>query len=125
MRIESIVVDGAKQEDRYQISINGFKIHLTGKSFMYFTRLARFRQKEGNGWVWKEDLEPGFNQARYLFRMKGEISKVLGDGWPVVESNRQGYYRLDAVTPEVISFNESTLREHEDYDVRKLFEHVV
>jgi len=120
MKIESIVVDGSNQGEKYLVHINDLPVPLTRKSFMYFTRLAWFRQQE-NGWTWKEDLEQGFNQARYLYRMKNEIWGALGEkDWPVIENNRPGYYRLDA-PPGVISFNIDLLKQHDHYQVRELF----
>ncbi len=118
---EVIEVDGSQDRERFVIRINGRPVRLTGKSFKYFAKLAWSRQNAESGWMYKEDIEAGFNQARYLYRMKNEVSAGLGSDWPVVENNRLGYYRLD-VDPSKIRFNRNALRQHPDWEVRSLFE---
>ncbi len=116
-----IEIDGTFEADRYLVRIDGFPVRLTGKSFKYLTRLAWSRLHDSNGWVYKEDIEVGFNQARYLYRMKNEISAGFRSGWPVVENNRLGYYRLQ-IEPDKIHLNVDNLRSHPDYELRSLFE---
>ena len=116
---ETVEVDGEYLKERYLIRINGFPVRLTGKSFKYFARLAWSRLHSDTGWVYKEDLEVGFNQARYLYRMKNEICAVFSSSWPVVENNRLGYYRLN-IDPSRISINREHLTNHPDFEVRSL-----
>jgi hypothetical protein len=116
---ESIEIDGAYERERYLVKINGFPVRLTGKSFKYFIKLAWSRLNRDSGWIYKEDIEIGFNQARYLYRMKGEISNGLNIKWPVIENNRLGYYRLN-IDPAAISINAENLKNHPDYEVRSL-----
>jgi hypothetical protein len=116
---ESIEIDGAYERERYLVKINGFPVRLTGKSFKYFTKLAWSRLNRDSGWIYKEDIEVGFNQARYLYRMKGEISAGLNTSWPVVENNRLGYYRL-SIDPSRIHININNLKSHPDWEVRSL-----
>jgi helicase len=116
-----IEIDGTYEADRYLVRIDGFPVKLTGKSFKYLTRLAWSRLNDAGGWVYKEDIEVGFNQARYLYRMKNEINAGLQSGWPVVENNRLGYYRLQ-IDPDKIRLNVDNLRSHPDYELRSLFE---
>ncbi len=116
---ESIEIDGAYERERYLVKINGFPVRLTGKSFKYFTKLAWSRLNRDSGWIYKEDIEVGFNQARYLYRMKGEISAGLNTAWPVVENNRLGYYRL-SIDPSRIRINVNNLKSHPDWEVRSL-----
>jgi len=117
---ESIEIDGSYERERYLVRINGFPVRLTGKSFKYFTKLAWSRMHRDSGWIYKEDIEVGFNQARYLYRMKGEICAGLNVSWPVIENNRLGYYRLNA-DPCHIRINVQNLKSHPDYEVRSLF----
>ena len=117
---ESIVIDGTYERERYLVQINGFPVRLTGKSFKYFVKLAWSRMNRDSGWVYKEDIEMGFNQARYLYRMKNEISAGLNMDWPVFENNRLGYYRLK-VEPAQISVNMDNLRNHPDYELSCMF----
>ena len=116
-----VEIDGAFQGDRFLVRIDGFPVPLTGKSFKYLTKLAWSRLHKDAGWIYKEDIEIGFNQARYLYRMKNEIHARLDSAWPVVENNRLGYYRLQ-LDPSRIRLNEENLREHPDFEVRSLFE---
>ncbi len=116
---ESVEIDGSLERERYLVKINGFPVWLTGKSFKYFTRLAWWRRHRENGWIYKEELEVGFNQARYLYRMKNEITSVLSQPWVVFENNRLGYYRLN-IDPSKIRLNYANLKHHPDYEVRSL-----
>jgi helicase len=113
----SIEVDGTYQGDRYLVRIDGFPVYLTGKSFKYFTKLAWARAHHDGGWIYKEDIEVGFNQARYLYRMKNEVHTSLRSNWAIFENNRLGYYRLDT-EPDKLSFNLENLRNHPDYEVQ-------
>ena len=86
---------------------------------LYFTKLAWSRLNLDSGWIYKEDIETGFNQARYLYRMKNEISAGLNFAWPVIENNRLGYYRLN-LSPGKIKINRENLKSHPDYEIRQL-----
>jgi helicase len=116
---EIIEIDGSYEKERYLVKINGLPVHLTGKSFKYFIKLAWSRLNGDSGWIYKEEIEHGFNQARYLYRMKGEINRGLNGEWPIVENNRLGYYRLNA-DPSKIRINIDNLKNHPDYEVRAL-----
>ncbi len=119
VRPELIEIDGTFERERYLVKINGFPIRLTGKSFKYFTKLAWSRLNRDSGWMYKEDIEAGFNQARYLYRMKKEIVSALNLAWAVIENNRLGYYRLNA-DPGAIRVNLDNLRVHPDHEVSSL-----
>ncbi|MFZ5981576.1 MAG: DEAD/DEAH box helicase [Candidatus Zixiibacteriota bacterium] len=116
---ELVEIDGSFERERYLVRINGFPVRLTGKSFKYFTKLAWSRLNMDSGWIYKEDIEVGFNQARYLYRMKNEISSGLNFAWPVIENNRLGYYRLN-LSPGKIKINRENLKTHPDYEIRQL-----
>lgn len=116
-----VEIDGRFESDRYLVKIDGFPVRLTGKSFKYLTKLAWSRLNRESGWVYKEDIEVGFNQARYLYRMKNEIHAGVSGNWSVVENNRLGYYRLD-IDPDSIRFNLANLKDHPDYELRSIFE---
>lgn len=116
---ETVEIDGSFDHDRYLVKINGFPVRLTGKSFKYFTKLAWWRRQQPAGWIYKDDIEIGFNQARYLYRMKNEINAELRANWPIIENNRLGYYRLD-IDPQRIQINVENLKSHPDYEIRSL-----
>ena len=113
--VKRIHIDGSKVgKTKYIVMINGKQILLTGKSFRYFTILAHSRQNDGGEWVDKERLEPGTNQARYLYNLKREL------GWSLVENNKLNGYRL-RVNPGIITFNEENMRNYDDFEIRNLF----
>jgi len=116
---ESVIIDGSYESERYLVRINNFPVRLTGKSFKYFTKLAWKRLYSDTGWIYKEDIELGFNQARYLYRMKNEIAAGLGTRWSVFENNRLGYYRL-RIDPRRININVENLKNHPDYELRDM-----
>ncbi|MCK5125125.1 MAG: DEAD/DEAH box helicase [candidate division Zixibacteria bacterium] len=116
---ESIEIDGTPIRERFRIRINGQSINLTGKSFKYFCRLAWSRVTNDNGWLYKEELEQGFNQARYLYRLRQEIGRDFLPDWPLYENNRSGYYRL-AIPSDKISINVNALKENPDYEIREI-----
>lgn len=116
---ESIEIDGTPVRERFLVRINGRPIKLTGKSFKYLVRLAWSRLRNDHGWLYKEDLEKGFNQARYLYRLRQEIGRTFLPGWPLYENNRSGYYRL-AVAPDRLRVNVDALRDFPDYEIREM-----
>jgi replicative superfamily II helicase len=115
-----IEIDGTCEQERFLVRINGFPVRLTGKSFKYLTKLAWSRLAGDGGWIYKEDIEMGFNQARYLYRMKNEIAIGFRSAWPIIENNRLGYYRLQ-VEPCKIRMNQDNLKSHPDWEIRNLF----
>lgn len=119
--IQLLEIDGASDKERYIIKVNGQPLRLTAKSFKYLAKLAWWRAHNpaASGWVYKEDIEVGYNQARYLYRMKNEITDALGFDWPAVENNRLGYYRLNA-EPEKVRINISNLQNHPDFEIRQM-----
>lgn len=118
---EMIEIDGSYERERYLIKVNGFPVRLTGKSFKYFIKLAWFRLYGESGWIYKDEIENGFNQARYLYRMKNEVGRGLNSNWSIFENNRLGYYRLN-VDPTKIKINLENIKNHPDYEVRTLVE---
>ncbi len=119
LRPSVIELDGRYERERYLVKIDGLPIHLTGKSFKYLMRLVYSRLVAGDGWVYKDDIEIGFNQARYLYRLKQEMNRDGNISWSIFENNRLGYYRLD-LDPSKIKVNLGNLLNHPDYEVREM-----
>ena len=114
-----IELDGRYERERYLVRIDGVPVHLTGKSFKYLMRLAYSRLTGNDGWIYKDDIEIGFNQARYLYRLKQEMNRSGNFSWPIFENNRLGYYRLD-LDPSKIRVNFDNLMDHPDFEVREM-----
>jgi helicase len=118
-RYPSLVeIDGDYERERYLVKIDGFPVRLTGKSFKYLTKLVFSRIMGGEGWIYKDDIEVGFNQARYLYRLKQEM-KSAGVPWAIFENNRLGYYRLDLDSSK-IRLNFDNLKSHHDFELRQM-----
>ena len=81
--------------------------------------MACSRLLGGDGWIYKDDIEAGFNQARYLYRLKQEMKRGGGFSWSIFENNRLGYYRLD-LDPAKIKVNIDNLKNHHDFEVRQM-----
>jgi replicative superfamily II helicase len=118
---DTLEIDGSFERDRFLVKINGMPVRLTAKSFKYLTKLAHARLASSQGWVYKDDIEIGFNQARYLYRMKGELHCDVASAWQVFENNRLGYYRL-ALDPTHVRVNYDNLRNHHDFEIRRIGE---
>lgn len=113
-------IDGGYEKERYLVRVDGFPVRLTGKSFKYLAKLAASRLTGGEGWIYKDDIESGFNQARYLYRLKQEL-KQGGVVWDLFENNRLGYYRLN-LEPSKVRFNVDSLKNHYDFELRQIAE---
>lgn len=114
-----VELDGRYERERYLVKIDGTPVRLTGKSYKYLAKLAGSRLLNRDGWIYKDDIEAGFNQARYLYRLKQEVNKDGGVAWGIFENNRLGYYRLD-IDSSGIRFNLGNLQDHPDYELREL-----
>ncbi|MCH7879024.1 MAG: hypothetical protein IH914_06910 [candidate division Zixibacteria bacterium] len=115
-------IDGASCGERFLVTIDGLPAPLTGKSFKYLAKLACARSTTPEGWLYKDEIEQGFNQARYLYRMRREIEAALpGYNWPVYENNRLGYYRL-RLDPQALEIDIERIAASHDYEVAALAE---
>lgn len=122
--VSSIHVDGSSDKRRYIIKINGETVKLTPKSFKYFTILALpLKNNNGSkGWVKLEDLEQGYNQTRYIYRMKNEVAENFENYELPLENDKMGSYRLIVDQNCIVTFNEENLKMNFDHDVRRLFD---
>ncbi len=113
----SFRLDGAARGERFLALVDGLPVTLTGKSFKYLVKLTCARLSQPDGWIYKDDIEVGFNQARYLYRLRREIvAQLPGYRWSVYENNRLGYYRL-ALDSVALDVNRETLANSPDYEV--------
>jgi len=114
-----LVLEGKFNRDRLTVKFLGREFPLTMKSFKYLAKLACAKSSDKSGWIHKESLEPGFNQARYIYNLKKELGLTKNQG--VLENNRGGYYRLN-ILRENIALNLENLKSIQDYEIRSLAE---
>ncbi|KPL00296.1 MAG: hypothetical protein AMJ90_08450 [candidate division Zixibacteria bacterium SM23_73_2] len=114
-----LVMDGQQEKGRFLIILNGKEIYLPAKSFSYLFKLAWAKKKTEDGWMHKMDLEPGENQAKYLYRLKNQIKSSGEFTQELIENNRTGSYRLD-IPPEKIKFDLDNLKKIFDSEIKKM-----
>jgi len=112
-------LSGSMVRDRFRVMYCSAPLLLTAKSFKYLFKLAAQRKLDREGWMDKEELEPGFNQARYLYNLKRELASQKDNTTDVIENDRRGGYRL-SLPPNEIGFDFSTLTGSDDYEVAEL-----
>lgn len=129
MEVNSIDVDGSRNDSRYLVRINGWPIYLAPAVFKVFAMLAvacKRRMKTSNGtgegWLRKARIhyEPD-RVAAYLNRMKGDIHAACAAllPWPVYQSDRAGHYRL-LVDPEKVTLNRANLVAFGDAELTRI-----
>jgi len=109
--------------DRYRIYWQGSPLNLTSKSFKYLFKLAAWRMLDSNGWIDKEELEPGFNQARYLYNLKREFGNPSIAGNGLIENDRRGGYRL-CLEPGEIELDLNGIRQLGDFELTDIVNRV-
>lgn len=116
-----LVLEGRSNRDRLTVRFFGRELPLTLKSFKYLAKLAcaKYLDAKNNGWLHKDQLEPGFNQARYIYNLKKELGLSKNQG--LLENNRSGYYRLN-LTPDEIELNLENLKRIQDYELKSIAE---
>ncbi len=117
----SLVIDGTPVKDKFLVLVNGRKINLSAKSFKYLVKLAWATFKNEEGWIHKNDFEPGDNQTRYLHRLKKQILPSLDTGQSFIENNRLGCYRLN-VSKDKIRINPPAFLKNPDIEIKKMAE---
>lgn len=110
---------GATARDRYRVLLCDRPLLLTAKSFKYLFKLAAQKKLDSDGWLDKEQLEPGFNQARYLYNLKRELGGARVAGQDLIENDRRGGYRLSLASDE-IAFDLKALSRLDDFEIVEL-----
>jgi replicative superfamily II helicase len=122
--IPVLLLDGTPVRDRFLVMVNGKKVALPAKSFKYLVKLVWAACKNEDGWIHKNDFEPGENQTRYLHRLKKQIKPYLDPAQALLENNRLGSYRL-GVSKDKIKINASSLLKNPDIEMKKMAEELV
>ena len=89
---------------------------LTPKCFKFLAKLAVTAAVAPERWIARNELERGENQARYLYRLKGELESQCGELPSLWENNRRGAYRL-TLPPGRIVIDWDSLERYDDYDL--------
>jgi replicative superfamily II helicase len=94
-------------------------IDVSPKSFNYLFKLVAGRFLHPEGWLDKEEIEPGFNQAKNIYRVKQEL-KRFGTGLEqCIENNKSGRYRLN-LQPEQIVVDFGSMEAFADLELAEL-----
>jgi hypothetical protein len=120
----SLVIDGSPVKDRFLVLVNGRKTILPAKSFKYLVKLVWAAFKTEDGWIHKNDFEPGENQTRYLYRLRKQIKPGLDPGQFMIENNRLGSYRL-SIPKHRIAVNSSALLKNPDAEIKTMADEFV
>jgi len=112
----TLVIDGTPVKDKFLVLLNGKRVILPAKSFKYLVKLAWAAFKKEDGWIHKEDLEPGDNQTRYVYRLRKQLRSALGSGQSIMENNRLGSYRL-SILKHNITLNHPVLMKNPDAEI--------
>ena len=113
------MIDGTPVKDKFLVLVNGRKTVLPAKSFKYLVKLTWAAFKNEDGWIHKNDLEPGDNQTRYLYRLRKQLRPALGPERSIMENNQLGSYRL-SIPKHRITVNPSALMKNPDAEINVL-----
>lgn len=111
-----LAVLGTLQGERRLVAWGPHLAALTPKCFKFLSKLAVAAVAEPGRWVKRDELERGENQARYLYRLKGELETQCGQLPELWENNRRGSYRL-RVAPDRIQIDWDSLLDNDDWDL--------
>jgi hypothetical protein len=111
-----LLVLGTLQGERRLVVWASQSAYLTPKCFKFLSKLAVAAVAEPGRWVKREELERGDNQARYLYRLRGELESQCSELPELWENNRRGSYRL-TLDPDRIQVDWDTLLDNDDWDL--------
>lgn len=115
---DSIVIDGTcvqkggNRGERYLVIVNRQLVPLQPVCFRFFAIFGiQMLLGEDEGWVYGSDIcDPERLLWAYIYRLRQNVqgaSRRLRS-WPVVENDKQGYYRLIA-KPDSIAVNPANI----------------
>jgi len=107
---------GTLQGERRLIVWGSQCAYLTPKCFKFLAKLAVAAAVDPGRWVKRDELEKGDNQARYLYRLRGELESQCVNLPELWENNRRGSYRLTLV-PERLQVDWDGLLGNDDWDL--------
>jgi len=108
-------MDATQKKERFGLTINGQPVFLSTTSFRYLMALVYAKLTRKDGWIYRDDIEPGINQARYIYRLFHDIAKQVPGLGDLIENDRCGNYGLAGDWR--ISLNYDNLIDFPDHDV--------
>lgn len=119
LTVLKLLLTGTIVRDRHKIFLSGVSLLLTGKSFKYLFKLAARMKMDGSDWIHKDELEPGINQAQYIYKLREELRASSSDRSELIENDYKGNYRLRLNSDE-IDFDLRGLQHSEDFEIIEL-----
>lgn len=111
-----LAVLGALEGERRLVAWGQQRALLTPKCFKFLSKMAVAAVAEPGRWIRRDELERGENQARYLYRLKGELVAQCGGVPELWENNRRGAYRM-ILQPDRIQIDWDSLLANDDWDL--------
>ena len=111
-----LAVLGALEGERRLVAWGPQRALLTPKCFKFLSKLAVAAVADPGRWIKRDELERGENQARYLYRLKGELEAQCGSVPELWENNRRGAYRM-TLHPDRIQIDWDGLLANDDWDL--------
>jgi hypothetical protein len=108
-----------ERRNRVVISYANTDIDVSAKSFNYLFKLAVNRLLSPEGWLDKEEMEPGLNQAKNIYRVKQELKRFRTGLETRIENNKSGRYRLN-LNPEQIQVDFDRMDCYGDQELAEL-----
>ncbi|EQB63839.1 MAG: hypothetical protein RBG1_1C00001G1418 [candidate division Zixibacteria bacterium RBG-1] len=109
-------IDGSTVKNRWKVVLNQIQHVLSYCSFKYLLKLVEAVYSKPEGWIHKLDLDEGDNQAKYIYRLRKELSLKAEE---VIENNGAGSYRLNLKKEEVRVNKENLVRMGEE-EIKRL-----
>ncbi|MCK4858473.1 MAG: DEAD/DEAH box helicase [candidate division Zixibacteria bacterium] len=110
---------GCERGNRVVINYNNTEIDITPKSFNYLFKLTAARLLSIDGWLSKEEIEPGFNQAKNIYRIKQELKRYATGLERCIENNKAGRYRIN-LQPAQIRIDYESMDSFADRELAEL-----
>lgn len=110
---------GMMRNDRVFLNYNETEIDVTPKSFNYLFKLTAARLLNHDGWLSKEEMEPGFNQAKNIYRVKQELKRFATGLEDRIENNKSGFYRINLL-PGQIRIDFDSMKAFSDMELAEL-----
>lgn len=116
-------VSGRERGSRVLLQFDSTEINVSPKSFNYLFKLAAARLMSQEGWLSKEEIEPGFNQAKNIYRVKQELKSFRTGLEQFIENNKSGHYRINLL-PDQILIDFETMSDCPDLELAALAQRV-